>query len=109
MFIINVSINEFYLPSIKYYVTLNICFSIYILYSYIFFLVYFLDWRDQYKRLQREDYYWSDYDFDYDSIMLYPQYACSINGRKTIEALNGRKIKENKRLSEMDIDKLNNL
>lgn len=77
--------------------------------SYFIIFPYFLDWKDQFWKLKKHEYLWLEFPFDYNSIMLYDEYAASKNGWKTHEAINGKKINRKTNLSEIDKEKLRNL
>ncbi|GIY27660.1 astacin-like metalloprotease toxin 1 [Caerostris darwini] len=62
--------------------------------------------ESQFWKLKEYEYIWSDFPFDYESIMLYDSYAFSKNGRKTIEPIDGGNIPRYDKLSEMDKEKL---
>ncbi|GIY92499.1 zinc metalloproteinase nas-6 [Caerostris extrusa] len=63
----------------------------------------------QFRKLNKDEDMWSDFSFDYESIMLYDSYAFSNNGRRTIEKINGGEIPRHNDLSEMDKKKLQSL
>ncbi|GFS91408.1 zinc metalloproteinase nas-7 [Nephila pilipes] len=60
----------------------------------------------QFKRLNPFEYKWSEFPFDYKSIMMYHSYEFSKNGYRTIETKDGREIPGNVCLSDLDKQKL---